>query len=59
MRKTSFHLDQESTIISMLTLGGSPEVRPASSRPTSMIWIILAGVVLALGIAYLLGEWPR
>ncbi|MEZ5635961.1 MAG: hypothetical protein R3E92_02385 [Burkholderiaceae bacterium] len=60
MRKTSFHLDQESTIISMLTLGGSPEVVRSASRPAALkVWIVLAGVVAALGLAYLVGGWPQ
>lgn len=60
MRKTSFHLDQESTIISMLTLGGSPQEVRSASRPTApKVWIVLAGVVVALGLAYLVGGWPQ
>ena len=54
MRKTSFHLDQESTIISMLTLGGSPEIR-SRSRPAPVLLILLAGLALALVIAFLVG----
>lgn len=55
MRKTSFHLDQESTIISMLTLGGSPEPR-SPSKPAPILLILLAGVALALLIAFLVGD---
>lgn len=54
MRKTSFHLDQESTIISMLTLGRSPGIRPPS-KPTPMLLVIVAGVGVAFVIAYLVG----
>ena len=54
MRKTSFHLDQESTIISMLTLGGSPGTR-SRSKPAPVLLSLLAGVALALVIAFLVG----
>lgn len=47
MRKTSFHLDQESTIISMLAVG-----ERSSSGRSSMSWTIVR-VVMACAAALL------
>ena len=51
MRKTSFYLDPESTIISMLAIGDKPEHR-SSARGTPILKILLGCAALLLVVVY-------
>lgn len=55
MRKTSLDLDQESTIVSMLAVGGLP-ADGAASRAFPRIKVLLACVALLLVIALVHGS---
>ena len=54
MSKTSFDLDQESTIISMLAVRGLP-VDGTSSRSSARLKVLLACIALVLVIAFVQG----
>ena len=51
MRKTFFYLDQESTIISMLSIGGKPD-SPSSRRGPQLLMVLLGSAAIVLALVY-------